>query len=148
MAIIDQAPTIDDALARLAEVRAAYPEATHHCYAWRGDGRDAFRWGDDGEPAGSAGRPMLAAIDGRGLSHTVVIVVRWFGGTKLGVGGLVRAYGAAAAEGLDAAGSVFEPFTTDLDVSFDYGLSRAPCSPSSPPTARRPSTRTTAPRSA
>ncbi|MEZ4463810.1 MAG: YigZ family protein [bacterium] len=125
LAIVDVAAGVDDALARLAEARGRFPDATHHCWAWRGDGRDAFRWGDDGEPAGSAGRPMLAAIDGRGLSHTAVIVVRWFGGTKLGVGGLVRAYGAAAAEVIARAGVVFEPFTTDLDVTFDYGLSGA-----------------------
>lgn len=120
---VERAATVDAALAVVAEARATWPDATHHCWAWRGDGRDAWRYADDGEPAGSAGRPILAAIDGRGLAQVVVVVVRWFGGTKLGVGGLVRAYGDAAAWALEAAGSVFEPFTTRLTLRFAYGLS-------------------------
>lgn len=122
---VARAATVDVALALVAEARTTWPTATHHCWAWRGDGRDAWRYADDGEPAGSAGRPILAAIDGRGLQQVAVIVVRWFGGTKLGVGGLVRAYGEAAAEALDEAGSVFEPATTVVEVAFDYGLSGA-----------------------
>lgn len=72
------------------------PDATHNCWAWRIG--DAYRSSDDGEPAGTAGRPILAAIDGQGCDRVVVVVTRWFGGIKLGAGGLVRAYGAAAAE--------------------------------------------------
>lgn len=72
------------------------PDATHNCWAWRV--ADAYRSSDDGEPAGTAGRPILAAIDGQGCDRVVVVVTRWFGGIKLGAGGLVRAYGAAAAE--------------------------------------------------
>lgn len=71
-------------------------EASHNCWAYR-VGND-YRFNDDGEPGGSAGRPILAAIDGQGLDQVVVLVARWFGGTKLGVGGLVRAYGGCAAE--------------------------------------------------
>ncbi len=71
-------------------------DATHNCWAWRV--ADAYRSSDDGEPAGTAGRPILAAIDGQGCDRVVVVVTRWFGGIKLGAGGLVRAYGAAAAE--------------------------------------------------
>ena len=71
-------------------------DATHHCSAWRlRDG--AWRANDAGEPGGSAGMPILAAIDGAGLADCAVIVTRYYGGTKLGVGGLVRAYGEAAA---------------------------------------------------
>ena len=72
------------------------PDATHNCWAWR-IGQD-YRSSDDGEPAGTAGRPILAAIDGQGYDRAVVVVTRWFGGIKLGAGGLVRAYGGAAAE--------------------------------------------------
>ena len=72
------------------------PSATHNCWAYR-HGND-YRSSDDGEPAGTAGRPILAAIDGQGLDRVVVVVTRWFGGIKLGAGGLVRAYGGAAAE--------------------------------------------------
>jgi len=75
---------------------ASDPDATHNCWAWR-IGQD-YRSSDDGEPAGTAGRPILAAIDGQGYDRVAVVVTRWFGGIKLGAGGLVRAYGGAAAE--------------------------------------------------
>lgn len=69
--------------------------ASHHCWAWRVGG--AYRSSDDGEPGGSAGRPILAAIDGQGFDRVMVVVLRWFGGVKLGVGGLVRAFRSAKA---------------------------------------------------
>lgn len=76
--------------------RVAERDATHNCWAWRTGAN--YRFNDDGEPGGSAGRPILAAIDGQDLDRVVVVVTRWFGGVKLGVGGLVRAYGGCAAE--------------------------------------------------
>ncbi|WP_372394094.1 YigZ family protein [Xanthomonas sp. NCPPB 3582] len=76
--------------------RVSVPEATHNCWAYR-FGQE-YRSSDDGEPSGTAGRPILAAIDGQGFDRTVVVVTRWYGGIKLGAGGLVRAYGGAAAE--------------------------------------------------
>jgi hypothetical protein len=76
-------------------------DATHNCWAWRIGGD--YRSSDDGEPAGTAGRPILAAIDGQGFDRVMVVVTRWFGGIKLGAGGLVRAYGGAAAECLRTA---------------------------------------------
>ena len=76
--------------------RVSAADASHNCWAWR-IGQD-YRSGDDGEPAGTAGRPILAAIDGQGYDRVAVVVTRWFGGIKLGAGGLVRAYGGAAAE--------------------------------------------------
>jgi uncharacterized YigZ family protein len=88
------APTPAAALDFLAEV--ADPAATHNCWAYRIGGD--YRSSDDGEPAGTAGRPILAAIDGQGFDAVMAVVTRWFGGTKLGAGGLVRAYGGAAAE--------------------------------------------------
>ena len=84
----------DAAQAFLAE--ASDTDATHNCWAWRLG--DQYRSSDDGEPAGTAGRPILAAIDGQGLDRIVVVVTRWYGGIKLGAGGLVRAYGGSAAE--------------------------------------------------
>jgi uncharacterized YigZ family protein len=89
----------DAALAFLADV--ADPDATHNCWAYR-IGAD-YRSSDDGEPAGTAGRPILAAIDGQGFDQVIVVVTRWYGGINLGVGGLVRAYGGAAAECLRTA---------------------------------------------
>ena len=76
--------------------RASAPEATHNCWAWR-IGQE-YRSSDDGEPAGTGGRPILAAIDGQGCDRVAVVVTRWYGGIKLGAGGLVRAYGGTAAE--------------------------------------------------
>ena len=87
------------ALAFLAEL--ARTPATHHCWAYR-IGAD-YRSSDDGEPAGTAGRPILAAIDGQGFDRVMVVVTRWYGGVNLGAGGLVRAYGGAAAECLRTA---------------------------------------------
>ena len=91
--------TADAAMAWIAG--ASDPQATHNCWAWRIG--DAYRFNDDGEPGGSAGRPILAAIDGQGVDRVAVLVVRWYGGTNLGVGGLVRAYGGVAAECLRTA---------------------------------------------
>ena len=92
----------EEARAILAAREKAMWDASHHCSAWRLRGGVA-RANDAGEPSGSAGAPILAAIEGAGLTDTLVIVTRWFGGTKLGVGGLVRAYGGAAALALQAA---------------------------------------------
>ena len=78
--------------------------ATHNCWAWRLD--HLYRFNDDGEPASSAGRPILSAIEGKGLDHVMVVVTRHYGGTKLGVGGLARAYSGSAAKCLDQAGFV------------------------------------------
>lgn len=72
------------------------PAATHNCWAYRIG--DAYRFNDDGEPGGTAGRPMLQAIDGQGCDRVAVVVTRWYGGIKLGAGGLARAYGGTAAE--------------------------------------------------
>lgn len=88
----------------LAAVRERMADASHHAYAWRlGRGENDFRYSDDGEPSGSAGRPILKHIDGQDLTDVLVVVTRYFGGTKLGTGGLVRAYGGAAQEALELA---------------------------------------------
>jgi len=84
--------------------RLAVPGATHNCWAWRIGQR--YRFSDDGEPAGTAGKPILQAIDAQHLDHTAVLVTRWFGGIKLGAGGLMRAYGGSAAECLRQAPKV------------------------------------------
>jgi len=84
----------EEALAFLARVRD--PDATHNCWAYKIG--DAYRFSDDGEPAGTAGRPILSAVEGQGLDRVMVVVTRYFGGVKLGAGGLVRAYGGVAAE--------------------------------------------------
>lgn len=88
-----------EAKARLAEVSEA--SANHNCWAWRIG--QAYRFSDDGEPSGTAGKPILQAIDGQALDRTLVVVTRWFGGILLGSGGLMRAYGGTAAACLRAA---------------------------------------------
>jgi uncharacterized YigZ family protein len=113
--------TADEAEARIAEVRKTEYDATHHCSAYRiGPAGDVFRSNDDGEPSGSAGAPILRQIEGRELTNTVVVVTRYYGGTKLGVGGLIRAYGGAASAALDAAGVREVVSRTPCRVSFDY----------------------------
>lgn len=97
-----QALPVEDVVTAQAFLqRVSVADATHTCWAWR-IGSD-YRSSDDGEPAGTAGRPILAAIDGQGFDRVVVAVTRWYGGVKLGAGGLVRAYGGTAAECLRTA---------------------------------------------
>lgn len=97
-----QALPIESTDAALKVLRAvSNPGATHNCWAFRIG--EVYRSSDDGEPAGTAGRPILAAIDGQGLDGVLAVVTRWYGGIKLGAGGLVRAYGGCAAECLRTA---------------------------------------------
>jgi uncharacterized YigZ family protein len=103
----------EEANEELDRIRREFWDATHNCYAWRlaPDGLQ-YRFADDGEPSGSAGKPILFIMQQRGLMNVLVVVTRYFGGTKLGVGGLARAYSDAAAQALDAA-EVLEVFPTD-----------------------------------
>ncbi|MFM2284267.1 MAG: hypothetical protein RL222_1771 [Bacteroidota bacterium] len=89
---------------KLELIRQEHPKATHHCYAYRlGLDKNNYRTNDDGEPNGTAGKPMLGQIDSIGITNTLVVVVRYFGGTKLGVSGLIEAYKETARETLAAA---------------------------------------------
>ena len=98
---------IDAATAFIATVRREHWAATHNCSALRvGPDGGVRRCSDDGEPAGTAGVPMLEVLIRRELTDTVAVVTRWFGGTKLGAGGLVRAYGRAVSEAVDAMGTL------------------------------------------
>lgn len=115
-----RATPVNDAASALAWLESVrVPDATHNCWAWRIG--DDYRSSDDGEPAGTAGRPILAAIDGQGFDRVVVVVTRWFGGTKLGAGGLVRAYSGAAAECLRLAerSALVEYAQLALHAAFD-----------------------------
>lgn len=99
-----RAETVDDAKAWIAARRALYPDARHHCPAYRvGYGGHVSEWSsDDGEPRGTAGKPMLSVLQGADVGDVVAVVTRYFGGTKLGTGGLVRAYSDATRAMLDA----------------------------------------------
>ncbi len=108
--------SVEETTSFLAEV--ADPSATHNCWAWRID--EQYRSSDDGEPGGTAGRPILATLDGHHLDHVMVVVTRYFGGTKLGTGGLVRAYGGVASKCLDRASIIEEQALISVSVSVDF----------------------------
>lgn len=113
--------TEEEAKGIVDRLRKEYHDARHHCYAWRLGWRgDRFRANDDGEPSSSAGRPILGQIDARALSDVLVVVVRYFGGIKLGVPGLIRAYRTAAADALDQAGSIGKTAGKWFRVDFEY----------------------------
>lgn len=106
---------------QLDTLRKRYFDATHHCYAWRlGPQGEAFRANDDGEPSGTAGKPILGQLLSRSLTDCLVVVVRYFGGTKLGVPGLIAAYKEAAAEALEAATIVEKTVDRTIQVDFPY----------------------------
>jgi uncharacterized YigZ family protein len=105
----------------LHSLRKKYFDATHHCYAYMlGPEKKLFRAVDDGEPAHSAGTPILNQIKSKGLTNVLVVVVRYFGGTKLGVSGLVQAYKQAAEEALLAADKIEIEITSEIKVEFEY----------------------------
>lgn len=111
----------DRAESHVEGVRERAYEATHHCFAYRlGVEGDTFRSDDDGEPSGTAGPPILRQIDARTLTNTLVVVTRYFGGTKLGTGGLVRAYGEAASAVLDRASITERVVRTPVRLRFEY----------------------------
>ena len=105
----------------VAGLKKQYHDARHHCFAYRlGYKADVWRASDDGEPSGSAGRPILGQIDSLGLSDILVVVVRWFGGIKLGIPGLIRAYKSSTADALSQAAVVTKLAGKDFRVRFEY----------------------------
>ena len=122
---VDRCDTEAQMQAVLLQVREEFPDANHHCYGWRGAHEHQQRCSDDGEPYGSAGIPILKALEGRELKSTVVVVTRYFGGTKLGVGGLVRAYGGSAAQALDLTDKEVRAMVRSFEISFEYTYSGA-----------------------
>jgi uncharacterized YigZ family protein len=119
LAIVAPLERPEDAEALLAEARALHPDASHHAFAMRWE--PLMRASDDGEPGGTAGRPMLEVLLKGDLDRVAAVVVRTFGGTKLGAGGLVRAYSAAVARAVEAAGVRDVPDRTTIVVRLPYG---------------------------
>ncbi len=106
---------------RLEALRKRYYDATHHCYAWRlGPRGEQFRANDDGEPSGTAGKPILGQMLSTDITDCLVVVVRYFGGTKLGVPGLIAAYKESAAEAIAAAEIVDRTVDRTVRVEFPY----------------------------
>jgi len=113
----------DDALAILADVRKAHAKANHNCFAWQiGEDNRFTRQSDDGEPSGTAGMPILDLLRKGGIQNTLVIVTRYFGGTLLGTGGLVRAYGRAAKEAVEASPIIEKILHAKISVKCPYNL--------------------------
>ncbi|MBP5625645.1 MAG: YigZ family protein [Bacteroidales bacterium] len=105
----------------VAAIKKEYHDARHHCYAWRlGLDGAAWRANDDGEPSGSAGRPILGQIDSAGLSDILVVVIRYFGGIKLGIPGLIRAYKTSTADALASAHVVEKVAGRWVTLKFPY----------------------------
>lgn len=104
----------------LQNLRVLHSSAVHHCYAWRlGADKLQYRANDDGEPSGSAGKPILGQIQSKDLTNILIVVVRYFGGTLLGVPGLINAYKTAAAEALDKANIEEQYILYDYQISYD-----------------------------
>lgn len=115
--------SIDEFKQKLAEVKTQHPKASHHCFAYRigADGM-TFRASDAGEPSGTAGRPILGQIDSKGLTNVCVIVARYFGGTLLGVPGLINAYKTAASLALQLTPTVRKSVEVIYQLQFDYTI--------------------------
>jgi uncharacterized YigZ family protein len=114
----------NEAVAFIEEIKKEFHDATHNAFAWKaGIGRSQrYRYSDDGEPSGTAGLPILKAIDARGISNVCIVVTRYFGGIKLGTGGLMRSYGKMATDLLRSAEIEKKYFTEIItfNVSFDF----------------------------
>ena len=123
LAVLRHVRTEEEALAVQEECRKAHPKCNHHCYAYRlGPTPDRWRANDDGEPSGTAGKPILGQIDKAGLSDVMIVVSRYFGGTKLGTSGLINAYRAAALAAIDAGDTTLQPLTRAVTLRFGYEL--------------------------
>ncbi|RYZ24192.1 MAG: YigZ family protein [Chitinophagaceae bacterium] len=113
----------DEFKKRLKELKEEHPKANHHCFAYRiGTDGNNFRASDDGEPSGSAGKPILGQLDSKGVTNTAIVVVRYFGGTLLGVPGLINAYKTAASFALQLTPLTQRPVLVNYELNFDYTL--------------------------
>ena len=121
IAYVDRAETEDEALAFIDKIKKMHPNATHNCSCYMvGEHDQIQKANDDGEPSGTAGVPMLEVLKKQGLKDTVVVVTRYFGGIKLGGGGLIRAYGKSTTEGIDASQVVERKVHHLMKVAVDY----------------------------
>ena len=110
-----------EALDMLESARKKYWDASHNCFAYRvGETANTARFSDDGEPGGTAGKPIMDVLTAKGLTDTLMIVTRYFGGVLLGAGGLVRAYSRCAADAVDAAGAVIMRPAAKLTLTLTY----------------------------
>ena len=115
--------TEKDIKERLLELKKVHPTAGHHCYAWQiGEEKKQFRINDDGEPNNSAGQPIYGQIQAFGVTNILIVSVRYFGGTKLGVGGLISAYRKSAQLALEASQVVDKTINVSFELKFEYEM--------------------------
>ena len=108
---------------QLKAIKEEHPKAAHHCFAYRlGTDGNTFRASDDGEPAGTAGKPILNQLDSKGVTNAAAVVVRYFGGTLLGVPGLIAAYKMATTLALQLTAIIEKPVLISYQLQFDYTL--------------------------
>lgn len=121
IAVIRHVDSEEEALEMLESLRKQYWDARHHCFAYIiGKKSECMRFGDDGEPGGTAGKPMLEVLQSRKLCNVCAVVIRYFGGTLLGTGGLVRAYSGAVVEGLKHTDVITKELAIRTRLNTDY----------------------------
>ncbi len=114
---------VDSAMAELEKIRKQYHDARHHCYAYRlGPEGEEFRYNDDGEPSGTAGRPIYGQLLSTDVTDCLVVVTRYFGGTKLGTSGLINAYKTAARDAIESAGYRIMTLMDSIEIRFPYEM--------------------------
>jgi len=114
--------SLEDFENHMEEVKSMHPKARHHCYAYRlGVDGEIYRSNDDGEPSGTAGKPILGQLLSQDVSDTLVVVVRYFGGTKLGVSGLINAYKTATFDAISNGKKVDKVLSDKFRLTFEYG---------------------------
>ena len=115
--------TLDQIKIELKKLKELHPKAVHHCYAYRlGFDQNLYRANDDGEPSGSAGKPILGQIDSFGLTNILIVIVRYFGGSLLGVPGLINAYRTAAQEAIHLNIIIEKDIEVNITLEFDYTM--------------------------
>jgi uncharacterized YigZ family protein len=117
------ASSAEDAIAKYEELKKNFHDATHNCFAYRLD-QNQFRYSDDGEPSGTAGRPMFQVLEGRQILQVLAVVTRYFGGTKLGTGGLIRAYSDSVKDGLEKIKLIEKVKCKEVKITTRYDLLR------------------------
>lgn len=118
-------PGIEAAKAFVEQIKTQHSDARHNCWAFvAGRPQDSLLWGfsDDGEPSGTAGKPILAQLSGSGVGEMTAVVTRYYGGIRLGTGGLVKAYGGGVQQALKLLQTIEKKITTKLNLTLDYGL--------------------------
>ncbi|MGR5069568.1 YigZ family protein [Vibrio alfacsensis] len=118
-------PSVEAAKAFVEQIKSKHSDARHNCWGFvAGRPEDSMKWGvsDDGEPSGTAGKPILAQLSGSGVGEITAIVTRYYGGIRLGTGGLVKAYGGGVQQALKQLQTIEKKITTKLRLELDYGF--------------------------